>query len=81
MIHKAMSTVRRPTFVLRETAGGTPLATLLATPSIVHGMHNEKSPVPRAFLDGPAWIRTKDQGIMSRPRMPDWPRPAERKSC
>jgi hypothetical protein len=41
------------------------LATPLATPSILQDPQDAKAPLSRAFGDGPAWIRTRDQRIMS----------------
>ena len=41
------------------------LATLLATPSNLRDSQNAKTPPGRVFADGPAWIRTRDQRIMS----------------
>src|SRR5439155_20622035 len=47
-----------------EGCGGS-LATLLATPSTLHAPQNAKTPLSRVFASGPAWIRTRDQRIMS----------------
>jgi hypothetical protein len=44
---------------------GLKLATLLATLTHPVGYETKEKRLCGAFLDGPAWIRTRDQRIMS----------------